>query len=102
MTAPAAWAARVLTIHPEMFPGPLGHALAGKALADGVWSLDTIDIRQFAADKHRTVDDTPFGGGYGMVMKPDVLGHAIQPLPLLGGEGVVGAPCPQPGLVALV
>ena len=78
MTAPAAWAARVLTIHPEMFPGPLGHALAGKALADGVWSLETIDIRRFAADKHHTVDDTPFGGGYGMVMKPDVLGHAIE------------------------
>ena len=78
MTAPVPWAARVLTIHPEMFPGPLEHALAGKALADDLWSLEAIDIRRFAADKHRTVDDTPFGGGYGMVMKPDVLGPAIE------------------------
>ena len=73
-----AWTARVLTIHPEMFPGPLGHALAGKALAAGLWALATVDIRAFAGDRHRTVDDTPFGGGYGMVMKPDVVGAAIE------------------------
>jgi tRNA (guanine37-N1)-methyltransferase len=72
------WRASVLTIFPEMFPGPLGVSLAGKALAAGAWSLDAIDIRGFAADKHRSVDDTPAGGGPGMVMKPDVLGRAID------------------------
>ena len=61
-----------------MFPGPLGASLAGKALTAGAWSLDVIDIRAFATDKHRTVDDTPAGGGPGMVMKPDVLGRAID------------------------
>jgi len=72
------WRASVLTIFPEMFPGPLGASLAGKALAAASWSLDTVDIRDFAADKHRTVDDTPAGGGPGMVMKPDVLARAID------------------------
>jgi tRNA (guanine37-N1)-methyltransferase len=72
------WRASVLTIFPEMFPGPLGLSLAGKALASGAWSLDVVDIRDFAADKHRTVDDTPAGGGPGMVMKADVLGRAID------------------------
>jgi tRNA (guanine37-N1)-methyltransferase len=72
------WRASVLTIFPEMFPGPLGLSLAGKALAAGAWSLDVVDIRSFAADKHRTVDDTPAGGGPGMVMKADVLGRAID------------------------
>jgi tRNA (guanine37-N1)-methyltransferase len=72
------WRASVLTIFPEMFPGPLGLSLAGKALASGAWSLDVIDIRSFATDKHRTVDDTPAGGGAGMVMKADVLGRAID------------------------
>ncbi|MBL8644583.1 MAG: tRNA (guanosine(37)-N1)-methyltransferase TrmD [Rhodospirillaceae bacterium] len=67
----------VLTLFPEMFPGPLGHSLAGKALEDGVWSLRPVDIRGFATDKHRTVDDSPFGGGAGMVMRPDVLDAAI-------------------------
>lgn len=61
----------VLTLFPEMFPGPLGHSLAGKALEDGVWNLKAVDIRGFAKDKHRTVDDSPFGGGAGMVMRPD-------------------------------
>ena len=61
------WTARVLTLFPEMFPGPLGHSLAGKALASGVWALETVDIRTFARDKHRSVDDTPFGGGPGMI-----------------------------------
>jgi tRNA (guanine37-N1)-methyltransferase len=72
------WRATVLTIFPEMFPGPLGVSLAGKALAGGAWSLDAIDIRSFATDKHRSVDDTPAGGGPGMVMKADVLGRAID------------------------
>jgi tRNA (guanine37-N1)-methyltransferase len=72
------WRASVLTIFPEMFPGPLGVSLAGKAMAAGAWSLDTTDIRTFATDKHRTVDDTPAGGGPGMVMKADVLGRAID------------------------
>jgi tRNA (guanine37-N1)-methyltransferase len=72
------WRASVLTIFPEMFPGPLGVSLAGKALAAGAWSLDVVDIRGFAGDKHRTVDDTPAGGGPGMVMKADVLGRAID------------------------
>jgi tRNA (guanine37-N1)-methyltransferase len=73
-----AWRASVLTIFPEMFPGPLGASLAGKALAAGRWSLEIVDIRNFATDKHRSVDDTPAGGGPGMVMKPDVLARAID------------------------
>ncbi|HTV38474.1 MAG TPA: tRNA (guanosine(37)-N1)-methyltransferase TrmD [Xanthobacteraceae bacterium] len=72
------WRAGVLTIFPDMFPGPLGLSLAGKALAAGTWSLDVADIRSFATDKHRTVDDTPAGGGPGMVMKADVLARAID------------------------
>lgn len=67
----------VLTLFPDMFPGPLGASLAGKALQDRVWTLETVDIRGFAGDKHRTVDDSPFGGGAGMVMRPDVLDAAI-------------------------
>jgi tRNA (guanine37-N1)-methyltransferase len=72
------WRAAVLSIFPEMFPGPLGLSVAGKALAGGTWSLDVIDIRDFATDKHRTVDDTPAGGGPGMVMKADVLARAVD------------------------
>ena len=72
------WRASVLTIFPDFFPGPLGASLAGKALAAGAWSLDVVDIRTFATDKHRTVDDTPAGGGPGMVMKADVLARAID------------------------
>ncbi len=71
------WRATVLTIFPEMFPGPLGLSLAGKALG-GIWQLDTVDIRTHATDKHRSVDDTPAGGGPGMVMKPDVLARALD------------------------
>src|SRR5436309_1093257 len=67
------WRASVLTIFPEMFPGPLGLSLAGRALEHGLWSLEPVDIRAFATDRHRSVDDTPAGGGPGMVMKPDVL-----------------------------
>jgi tRNA (guanine37-N1)-methyltransferase len=72
------WRAGVLTIFPEMFPGMLGMSLAGKALAAGTWSLDVTDIRAHATDKHRTVDDTPAGGGPGMVMKADVLARALD------------------------
>src|SRR4029079_8893352 len=73
-----AWRATVLTIFPEMFPGPLGLSLAGKALAEGKWALATIDIRDFATDKHRSVDDTPAGGGAGMVMRADIAAAAID------------------------
>jgi tRNA (guanine37-N1)-methyltransferase len=72
------WRATVLTLFPDMFPGPLGCSLAGKALAGGVWSLDAVDIRTYATDRHRSVDDTPAGGGPGMVMKPDVLARALD------------------------
>ena len=95
--------ATVLTLYPEMFPGPLGLSLAGRALAEGKWSLDTVHIRDFATDKHRTVDDTPAGGGAGMVLKVDVLAAAIDhargmaeslasPLPFRGGAGGGGSP----------
>ncbi len=72
------WRASVLTIFPEMFPGPLGVSLAGRALSAGLWSLEAIDIRAHAIDKHGTVDDTPAGGGPGMVMKADVLAKALD------------------------
>ncbi len=87
------WRATVLTIFPEMLPGPLACSLAGKALQAGIWRLETVDIRDFARDKHRSVDDTPFGGGPGMVMRPDVLDAAIAgaggtgPLILLSPRG---------------
>ncbi len=73
----AAWQATVLTLFPEMFPGVLGESLAGKALEKGLWGLEVLDIRDFARDKHRSVDDTPFGGGAGMVMRPDVVDDAL-------------------------
>lgn len=72
------FAATVLTLYPEMFPGPLGASLAGRALERGLWSLDVRDIRAVATDRHRTVDDTPSGGGLGMVLKADVLAAAID------------------------
>ncbi|MFZ0112260.1 MAG: tRNA (guanosine(37)-N1)-methyltransferase TrmD [Pseudolabrys sp.] len=75
------WRATVLTIFPDMFPGPLAQSLAGKALTSRVWSLDSVDIRAHATDKHRTVDDTPAGGGPGMVMKADVLARALDAVP---------------------
>jgi tRNA (guanine37-N1)-methyltransferase len=87
------WRATVLTIFPEMLPGPLAYSLAGKALRAGIWQLETVDIRDFARDKHRSVDDAPFGGGPGMVMRPDVLDAAITgaggtgPLILLSPRG---------------
>ncbi|MFZ0844993.1 MAG: tRNA (guanosine(37)-N1)-methyltransferase TrmD [Pseudolabrys sp.] len=88
------WRATVLTIFPDMFPGPLGQSLAGKALANGIWSLDAIDIRNSATDTHRTVDDTPAGGGPGMVMKADVLAKALDSLAL---DAI--APDPRPRLL---
>lgn len=77
------FAATILTLYPEMFPGPLGVSLAGRALERGDWSCETVQIRDFATDKHRTVDDTPAGGGAGMVLKPDVIGAALASV----GEG---------------
>ena len=90
------FAATILTLYPEMFPGPLGHSIAGRALAEGRWACETVQIRDFATDKHRTVDDTPAGGGAGMVLKCDVLGRAldsVSPLPFRGGVG--GGDVPQ-------
>ena len=78
------WRATVLTIFPEMLPGPLAYSLAGKALRAGLWRLERVDIRDFARDKHRSVDDAPFGGGPGMVIRPDVLDAAV------GGSRGVG------------
>jgi tRNA (guanine37-N1)-methyltransferase len=71
------WRASVLTLFPAMFPGPLGQSLAGRALENGLWSLQTVNIRDFATDRHRTVDDTPFGGGAGMVLRPDIVDAAV-------------------------
>ncbi|MEQ8365508.1 MAG: tRNA (guanosine(37)-N1)-methyltransferase TrmD [Roseicyclus sp.] len=72
-----AWCAKVVTLFPEVFPGVLGASLTGKALQQGLWALETIDLRSFGTGKHRQVDDTPAGGGAGLVMKPDVVGRAI-------------------------
>jgi len=80
MTTP--WRATVLTLYPDMFPGPLGMSLAGKALAAGTWALEVSDIRSAATDRHRSVDDTPAGGGPGMVMRADILARAIDALQL--------------------
>jgi tRNA (guanine37-N1)-methyltransferase len=84
------WRATALTLFPEMFPGPLGESLAGRALKEGVWSLEAVDIRRFAGDRHRTVDDAPFGGGAGMVLKPDVLSAAIEAV--MQAPGMAGVP----------
>jgi tRNA (guanine37-N1)-methyltransferase len=84
------WRATALSLFPEMFPGPLGESLAGKALKEGVWQLEAVDIRRFARDRHGTVDDAPFGGGAGMVMKPDVLSAAL--LAVAGAPGMAQAP----------
>lgn len=102
------WHVNILTLFPEMFPGPLGLSLSGKALEKGVWSFRTVNIRDFAEGKHKTVDDTPFGGGAGMVMRPDVIekaflsvenpGHKIylsprgKPLTQELVKGIVAAP----------
>jgi len=72
------WRAKILTLYPEMFPGPLGVSLTGKALQKRLWALETLDIRGFATDKHRSVDDTPAGGGPGMVLRADIVGAALD------------------------
>lgn len=76
--SPLPWHASVLTLFPEMFPGPLGLSLAGRALQRGLWRLDAVNIRDFTDDRHQTVDDTPFGGGAGMVMRPDIVARALD------------------------
>ena len=87
MTAPATiWRATVLTLFPDMFPGPLGVSLAGKALASGLWALEARDIRDSATDRHRSVDDTPAGGGPGMVLRADVLAAAIDAADIAPGR----------------
>lgn len=88
--------ATILTIFPDMFPGPLGLSLAGKALAAGAWSLDTIDIRDFGVGVHRQVDDTPAGGGPGMVMKADVLARAIDSIEADGRPRLLMSPRGRP------
>lgn len=92
MNARAPWTARVLTVFPEMFPGVLGQSLAGKALESGLWALDVLDIRDFARDKHRSVDDTPFGGGAGMVLRPDVVDAALAAAAGRAGANAAAAP----------
>lgn len=77
-TRPEAFRAKILTLFPQSFPGPLAEGLTGKALKDRLWAIEAIDIRRFANDKHRTVDDTPAGGGAGMVLKPDIVGKALD------------------------
>ncbi len=107
------WRASILTLYPAMFPGPLGHSLAGRALAAGAWALDAHDMRAFATDRHRSVDDTPFGGGPGMVLRPDIVDAALdavddgRPLICLTPRGApltqatIRALAAGPGLVAL-
>jgi tRNA (guanine37-N1)-methyltransferase len=78
------WCVNILTLFPDMFPGSLGQSLSGRALEKGLWSYNTVNIREFAADKHKTVDDTPFGGGAGMVMRPDTIEKALLSIPKPG------------------
>src|SRR5215475_8262979 len=105
MTAP--WRAIVLTLFPEMFPGPLGVSLAGKALSSGLWALEARDIRASATDRHRSVDDTPAGGGPGMVLRADVLAAAIDAAPVAVDQPRLlmsprGRPLTQSRIVELV
>ena len=86
MTAATPWTAKVFTLFPDMFPGPLGRSLAGSALQDGRWLLETVDIRDFARDKHRSVDDAPFGGGPGMVLRADIVAAALDAAAPRGGS----------------
>jgi tRNA (guanine37-N1)-methyltransferase len=90
------WQATVLTLFPEMFPGPLGASLAGRALGSGIWRLIPINIRDFATDRHRTVDDTPAGGGPGMVMKADVLARALDSVSWSGRPRLLMSPRGRP------
>src|SRR4051812_50115708 len=91
------WRATVLTLFPEMFPGPLGVSLAGRALAAGLWALEARDIRESATDRHRSVDDTPAGGGPGMVLRADVLAAAIDAAGAAGGGAGAARQDPAPG-----
>ena len=91
MTGPA-FTARVLTLFPDMFPGPLGFSLVGRALDAGVWRLETVNIRDFARDRHATVDDTPFGGGPGMVLRPDIVAAALDATLEAAGPAAAGQP----------
>jgi tRNA (guanine37-N1)-methyltransferase len=93
--------ATILTLFPDMFPGTLGHSLAGRALGEGKWSLTAKDIRSFTTDKHRTVDDHPAGGGVGMVLKPDILARAIDNTPHTGPR-LLMSPRGEPLTQALV
>ncbi len=102
VAAAAPWAATVLTIFPGMFPGPLGESLAGRALREGRWRLEAVNPRDFAGDRHRTVDDVPFGVGAGMVMRPDILAAAVDAAVAAGAPGPLlylsprGEPLRQP------
>jgi tRNA (guanine37-N1)-methyltransferase len=95
------FSATILTLFPDMFPGTLGHSLAGRALTEGKWSLNAADIRGFTTDKHRTVDDHPAGGGVGMVLKPDILARAIDETPHVGPR-LLMSPRGEPLTQALV
>lgn len=90
------WTATVLTIFPDALPGPLACSLAGKALTAGLWGLETVDIRDFASDKHASVDDAPFGGGAGMVMRPDVLDAALESVVTGGAPAICLTPRGRP------
>src|SRR5260370_15903308 len=91
------WHATILTLFPEMFPGPLGVSLAGKALATGLWALEARDIRDSATDRHRSVDDTPAGGGPGMVLRADVLADAIDAAEISADRPrLLMSPCGRP------
>lgn len=96
MSEASGFRARVLTLFPEMFPGSLGLSLAGRALDAGVWSLDAVDIRGFAADRHRSVDDTPSGGGAGMVMRADVVAKAVDAVHVAGQPLIYLSPRGKP------
>lgn len=93
--AAAPWSAQAITLYPEMFPGPLGHSLAGRALAEGRWQLATLQLRDFATDRHRSVDDTPAGGGPGMVLKAEVLARAIDRARARRPDAPLLAPTPR-------
>ena len=88
-TLSGVWTARIITLFPQAFPGVLGESLTGKALKDGLWQLETVDLREFGEGRHRNVDDTPAGGGAGMVLRPDVMGRAID-------SAMTGASAPWP------
>lgn len=99
---PRPWRATVLTLFPEMFPGPLGLSLAGRALATGIWALEAHDIRDYALDRHRSVDDTPAGGGPGMVLRADVLARAIDAVAAPGQPRLLMSPRGVPLTQAMV